>query len=515
MQIDLCSAAQVTAAHSVKWGFGKQSRCAFCFFSFFFSGAAQPHTHSFVTLLGGTTDACFDQTVYKRSPASCSPRLSFPRIMPHEAQTHRTTSLDFSPPMPSASASPMEQLSTATRHHPASSTVFTKLHRSPSPMSSSPSSAVPACVSRDSSSSSVSKMSIAFISSSSSASASANVMPESRMSIAFLSSSLAAADVKCSSTDNRTMTSSPNGGLTAAAAAAAALQTKDNNHAMASSLSPQSPVLYTQPQEEDEEEDEEAGHSPWDMHTAMSSRSPSPILSPVTGESLSTTSTFTAAAEDLPDLHKPVPRIRRWWKKPSDASEALAPPRRFTCPYEGCGRVFTRGTNMRAHQVTHYPEIAPKYQCELNGCHRNFTRKHDLQRHQTTVHKHECKHLCPVCHEAFSRADGLRRHRMRKEACREITTLMTNTAVATTTTARTTTTRTTTTQPDDAEIGPDDVGISVADSDDDEDMLASDLEMETAAASNVIPSGAKARGVDAGDSFMSTISSSATTTSRS
>lgn len=269
------------------------------------------------------------------------------------------------------------------------------------------------------------------------------------MSIAFLNS-LAAADVKCS-TDYRT--SSPE-------------KSKDSQ-----SIALPSPVMSRLQDQDDTE------YHPMDMHPI--SRSPSPI-SPAMNVSFSN---MKMTVDDLPDLHKPVPRIRRWWKKPSDASEALAPPRRFTCPYEGCGRVFTRGTNMRAHQVTHYPDIAPKYQCDLSGCHRNFTRKHDLQRHQTTVHKHECKHLCPVCNEAFSRADGLRRHRVRKEACRE-----TGMTKSPTTTGRMTS-PTAPRPPDKGETGPDDMDASAVDSDEDEDMLASDTEVDLTTAAQASSEG--------------------------
>lgn len=81
----------------------------------------------------------------------------------------------------------------------------------------------------------------------------------------------------------------------------------------------------------------------------------------------------------------------------------------YECSMEGCGKMFNRSYNYKAHMETHDPERVYPFTCQLPDCTKRFRRKTDLQRHHQSVHMKERNHQCEFCGRFFSRKDTLRR----------------------------------------------------------------------------------------------------------
>ncbi|KAJ3498728.1 hypothetical protein NLG97_g900 [Lecanicillium saksenae] len=82
----------------------------------------------------------------------------------------------------------------------------------------------------------------------------------------------------------------------------------------------------------------------------------------------------------------------------------------FRCEVEGCGKLFTRSYNYKAHLETHDERREYPFHCTVSGCDKKFARKTDLQRHHQSVHMKERNHGCTFCGRFFARKDTLRRH---------------------------------------------------------------------------------------------------------
>jgi hypothetical protein len=81
----------------------------------------------------------------------------------------------------------------------------------------------------------------------------------------------------------------------------------------------------------------------------------------------------------------------------------------YECTVEGCGKLFNRSYNYRAHMETHDPERVYPFICPVLECDKRFRRKTDLQRHHQSVHMKERNHQCEFCGRLFSRRDTLMR----------------------------------------------------------------------------------------------------------
>ncbi|KAJ9149802.1 hypothetical protein NKR23_g3957 [Pleurostoma richardsiae] len=82
----------------------------------------------------------------------------------------------------------------------------------------------------------------------------------------------------------------------------------------------------------------------------------------------------------------------------------------FQCEVRGCGKLFSRSYNFKAHMETHDEGREYPFPCPLGDCNRKFVRKTDLQRHHQSVHMKERNHKCDYCGRLFARKDTLRRH---------------------------------------------------------------------------------------------------------
>jgi hypothetical protein len=82
----------------------------------------------------------------------------------------------------------------------------------------------------------------------------------------------------------------------------------------------------------------------------------------------------------------------------------------FQCQVKGCGKLFGRSYNFKAHMETHDASREYPFPCPLKDCTKKFVRKTDLQRHHQSVHMKQRNHKCDYCSRYFARKDTLRRH---------------------------------------------------------------------------------------------------------
>ncbi|KAI5923840.1 hypothetical protein F4810DRAFT_667749 [Camillea tinctor] len=82
----------------------------------------------------------------------------------------------------------------------------------------------------------------------------------------------------------------------------------------------------------------------------------------------------------------------------------------FQCEVKGCGKLFSRSYNFKAHMETHDEKREYPFPCTVPDCNKKFVRKTDLQRHNQSVHMKERNHKCDYCGRMFARKDTLRRH---------------------------------------------------------------------------------------------------------
>ncbi|QSZ35914.1 hypothetical protein DSL72_007036 [Monilinia vaccinii-corymbosi] len=82
----------------------------------------------------------------------------------------------------------------------------------------------------------------------------------------------------------------------------------------------------------------------------------------------------------------------------------------FQCRVKGCGKLFGRSYNYKAHMETHDAAREYPFLCDADNCTKKFVRKTDLQRHKQSVHMKQRNHKCDYCSRFFARKDTLRRH---------------------------------------------------------------------------------------------------------
>lgn len=81
----------------------------------------------------------------------------------------------------------------------------------------------------------------------------------------------------------------------------------------------------------------------------------------------------------------------------------------FQCRVKGCGKLFGRSYNYKAHMETHDADRVYPFPCQVPDCTKKFVRKTDLQRHHQSVHMKQRNFKCDYCARHFARKDTLRR----------------------------------------------------------------------------------------------------------